>query len=249
MQPTLLLGTLVTGATASLFAYAGLLTWRRQVPEGSRLANGAFSMWWWGASMVIALLSVSNLLGMAGVVDDDVHTTLHYLRAAPLSLALGCLMFYLAFLFTGQRRLVVPLAGAYLLHHAFTLYYFVRLGPMHTVVTAWDVRVVPETAVDGPLSAAFGIALALPIVAACAAYVVLAFRVGGREQRYRVGLVALALGQWFLLLLVSFLLRLQERDWFSVFYQVPGLVSALFVIVAFRPPPWLQQRLRVGAWA
>lgn len=248
MQATLLLGTLVTATTAALFAYAGRITWRREVPAASRLASRAFALWWWCASFVVSLLSLANVLGMAGVVDDDVHTTLHFLRAAPLSLALGSLMFYLLYLFTGRGGILLPVVLGYALHHAFTLYYFVRLGPMRTVVTDWDVRVVPAAPPDPALSVAFGLALALPIVLACAAYVVLAFRVGDRHQRFRVGLLAVALGQWFLLLLVSFLFGIQQREWFSLLYQVPGLLSAVFVVVAFRPPPWLRERLRLGTW-
>ena len=243
MQATLALGALVTATTAALFAHAGRLTWRRPVPPESRLANQAFSLWWWSASAVIGLISLANVLGMAGVLDDDVHVTLHYLRAAPLSLALGCLMFYLLYLFTGKRGVLKPVVAGYALHHAFTVYYFIRLGPMRTVVTDWDVRVEALSPVDPVLSVAFGLALALPVVLACAAYVVLTFRVGGRDQRFRVGILALALGQWFLLLLVSFVLGLQQRAWFSVFYQVPGLISAFFVVVAFRPPSWVRERL------
>jgi hypothetical protein len=114
---------------------------------------------------------------------------------------------------------------------------------MHTVVTAWDVRVVPEAPVSPGLSVAFGVLLAVPVVVASAAYAVLAFRVGGRAQRFRVGLITLALAQWFLLLLVSFVLGIQETAWFSIAYQVPGLVSAFFVVVAFRPPSWIRARL------
>lgn len=246
MQATLLLGTAVTALTALLFAYAGLLTWRREVPAASRLANQAFSLWWWGAATIISLISLTNVLGLLGVLGNDLHTALHYLRAAPLSFALGSLMFYLLFVFTGRKGVLLPVVVAYALHHAFTLYFFIRMGPMHVVVSDWDVRVMPETPVAGPLSMAFGVALAVPIVAACAAYVVLAFRVGGRPQRYRVGLIAIALGQWFLLLLVAFALGLQQRDGFSMAYQVPGLVSALCVVVAFRPPPWVRARLGIA---
>jgi hypothetical protein len=70
--------------------------------------------------------------------------------------------------------------------------------------------------------------------------------VGGRPQRYRVGLIAIALGQWFLLLLVAFALGLQQRDGFSMAYQVPGLVSALCVVAAFRPPAWVRARLGIA---
>lgn len=249
MQGTLLLGTAVTSATAALFAYSGVLTWRKPVPQASRLASQAFALWWWSAAAVIALLSVSNVLGMLGVLSDEVHTTLHYLRAAPLSLALGSLMFYLLFLFTGRKGVLLPVVAAYALHHAFTIYYYVRMGPMHTLVTPWDVRVAPEVPAPVGLSVAFGVLLAVPIVAACLGYVALTFRVGTSEQRYRVGLISLALGQWFLLLLVSFVLGVEQAEWFSMAYQVPGLLSALCVAAALRPPSWLRARLGLPSGA
>lgn len=249
MPERLLVGAAVTAATAVLFAYAGALTWRREVPSRARTANRAFSLWWWSAAAVISLLSVANVLGILGIRGDDVHATLHYLRAAPLSLALGGLMYYLLFLFTGRRDLLLPVAAAYLAQHAFTIYYYVRLGPMRTVVTGWDVRVVPAAPADPALSAAFGLTLALPVVLACGAYVAIALRHGDRQQRYRVALIGVALGQWFLLLLVSFLLGLQQREWFSMLYQVPGLLSAALVVVALRPPAWLRARMGLEAAA
>lgn len=246
-SPTLILATLLTGGIAASFAYAGSVTWRRSVQPESRLANVAFALWWWSASAVLGLFAIGNLLGLAGFYAADAHLTLHFLRALPLSLALGCLMFYLLYLLTGRRDLVVPVALAYAGHFAFTTYYFVAMGPWTVVETTWDVRVQPSEPLHGPLSIAFGVALAGPLLVAWSAYLVQAYPLAGPEQRYRLAVLSLSLGQWFVLLLVSFLLGLEDEPWFSFLYQLPGFLSALFVVMALRPPAWLRTHLPLSA--
>lgn len=249
MQATLALGALVTASAAILFGLAGRLVARREVPPPSRAANLAFSAWWWSAASIMLLLCAGNVLGLAGVMDVDLHVALLHVKALPLSLALGSLMFYLLFLFTGRQGVLKPVAAAYAAHFAFTTWFFGQAGPWTTQVTTWDVRVVPEEPMHGPLGVLFGALLAGPFILTCVGYLLLAFRVGSREQRFRVGLIALSLGQWFLVLLVSFLLGLEDREWFSLLYQVPGLVAGVLVVVAFRPPAWLRARLGLAASA
>lgn len=242
---TLLLGAAVELAAAGLFARVAIVTLRRPVSAAGRGALIAFAAWWFGASSVLAIGGAATLLGLAGVLDPTVHFALLILRALPLSGGVLGLVYYLVYLYTGSRRALTPLVALYAAHFAFTLYYFLSLAPIHVETTAWEIRAAGASPPGAGLDVAFGIALALPILGATAAYATLLTRLDDRTQRYRVATVSIAFAQWFLFILLGFVAGFTTRDWFFLVYTGPGLVAAALVLGAYEPPAFLRERLSV----
>lgn len=242
---TLLLGAALTLGAGVLFATVGALTLRREARGEARGAIRGFAAWWLGAAIVLSLSGVGTLLGLAGVLDPAVHTALLHLRAVPISIGAFGLLYYLLYLYTGTTRWRLPLAAFYAVQFAFTIYYFQSLAPLRVEPTAWEIRIASTGTPDAAVSVAFGVLLAAPVLAAAAAYASLLRYLTDRTHRFRVGVVSLAFFQWFGAILVGFLAGWTTREWFFLVYTVPGLLAAVLVLVAYRPPRLVRDRLRV----
>ncbi|MHB8605185.1 MAG: hypothetical protein ACYDCK_07980 [Thermoplasmatota archaeon] len=240
---TLVIGAAVALGTCALFAYVGGRLARRAVEPSARLANIAFATWWFGAALVMLDLAAQTFLGLAGVFDTTIHLALLYAVSVPVAAALWGLFFYLAYIYTGRRALLAPITAAYVLFLLFEIYYFTTLGPYEVRARTWDVTAVSTKTSAGPLSAVFGILLGVPVVAAAIAYARLVSRAPSAEQRFRVRAVSSAFGLWFGAMLLGFMLGLQDRDDFTLVYELPGLVAGFVVLIAFHPPVWLKRKL------
>lgn len=244
---TLLLGAGLELAAAGLFARVAQVTLRRPASPAGRGALLAFAAWWFGASAILAIGGIATLIGLVGFFDPTFHFALLLLRALPISGGVLGLVYYLVYLYTGSRRALMPLVALYAAHFAFTLYYLLSLAPIHVETTAWEIRAAGTSPPGAALDIVFGMALALPILGATAAYATLLTRVDDRTQRYRVATVSIAIAQWFLFVLFGFVGGFTTRDWFFLIYTGPGLVAAALVLAAYEPPAFLRERLSVDA--
>lgn len=242
----LALGVALTLATTGLLAYTGTLVLRRRVQGHAQLALRMFATWWFGAAAVLLLAGSHTMLALAGVTSIEVHLAITYLTAFPLAVALWSLLYYLIYIHTGRRAAIWPLSFAYLLFLGFELYYFWSLGPRTLETTAWSVRLARSTEPPSGLGALFGILLAAPVLYIVIAYGHILTRVRDPEQRFRARLTAGAFVVLFAPILVGFLVGWNDKAWFPLLYQVPGLLAASLIVLAHRPPRALQRRWSGG---
>lgn len=235
-------GAILPIATALLLAYVGTLVTTKRAGEDARPALVAFAVWWFSAASVLVITAMPTVLTLLGVGDATLFTALVYLNAVPLSVALCALLYYLTYIYTGRRSAIWPLALLYSAFFAFTLFYYSQAGPRHVEITAYSVRTLGEVRPAAWLSALFGILLAGPILTAVVLYASLFFRLKEAEQRYRVAIVSTAFGLWFAPVLVGFLAGWSGAEWFPLVYEAPGVFAATLIVLAFKPPSFVQRR-------
>lgn len=240
-------GALLPLATAALLAYVARLVLRRSTILADRLALRMFAVWWACAGLVIVLASAPTLLTLANAVDMRILDVTRTLTAVALALGLCGLLYYLLYIYTGERRLIVLLAIGYAAFFAFEIYYFAQFGERRLETTAWTVRAVADSRPPAWMSALFGVAVAVPILAAAIGYGSLLARVRDPEQRFRVRVVTSAFVLWFAPLLLAFLVGWDDADWFPLLYQAPGVLAGALIVAAFRPPRFLARRWSVAA--
>lgn len=232
-------------ATSGLLAYAGYVTQRRKVSAVDRLALRCFAAWWYGAAFVILFPLVRLLLALGGILDPELHALISHAGNLPLAVALGGLAYYILYLITGDARWRWPVGVGYLAYFVYLVWYTVSLGERTVELGAWSARLVGGNGASPAATVVFGIVLAGPILALVAAYASLVFKVEERTQRYRLGMVVAGFALLFLSVILGFLLRWNAQPWFPLVYEVPALILAALVVLAYRPPSWIRQRLGV----
>lgn len=249
---TLLSDAALASFAAALYAYTGRLVARRPVENlDSRTAQQAFVCWWYGLGVVTALGAVGSLLGALGHVDLDTHVALRVLTIPFLAVLLWGLVYYLTFIHTGKKRLIVPITVFHLLLLAGYTYLVVWLHPTGVSVEAWDVELVDERDIAGPLAVAVYGALVGPVLFAAFGYLSLFFRTRDPHQRYRIALVSGSFIAWFGAVLLAAILDLEARiAWWPLASRLIALGATALVLLAFRPPRWVRRRLGLpGAYA
>jgi hypothetical protein len=223
-------------ATALLLAYVSVLVSRRHTSPDGELPLRMFSLWWACAGAVILLASMPTLLSVVGVSDVSLFTAIGYLNAAPLAFGLFALLYYLLYIYTGKRGAIWPLGIAYAIFFAFELYYFSQFGPRHIETSVFSVRAVPDARPPAPMRILFGAAVGLPILVALVAYASLYGRTRDPAARHRIAMVSGAFAIWFVPVLLALVLDWSDAAWFPLTYQVPGVVAAVLIVMAFRAP-------------
>lgn len=243
--PTLVLSVALNLATTALLAYAGALVLRRAADGELRFALRMFATWWFAAATVVLLGGSYTLLALVGITDVRLHLAVSYLTAFPLAIALWALLYYLIYIYTGRRSAIWPLSVAYALFLVFELYYFASFGERALVENAWNVRLEGEHPPTW-MGLTFAILLAVPVLGVVIAYGLLFFRAPDAEHRYRVGLVSGAFLLLFGAVLLGYALGWDREPWFPFVYEVPGLIAAAMIVLAYKPPAWVATRL---TWA
>ena len=243
------IGAALSIATAGLLAYVGLLTAKRPAGHESQLALRMFALWWFSAGVVLLLSGMPSILGAFGIFDAGLALATTYILSVPLASALCGLVSYLVFVYTGSRTALRWIVAGYALFFLFELYYFGSFGPRELVATEWSVRAVAQTRPAVWLSAAFGIAVAVPVLACAVSYGALYFRVTQRDQRFRVALVSSAFLLWFGPLLFGFIVGWDRADWFPLVYEGPGVVASAMILLANHPPRRVRQWLTTDSGA
>lgn len=247
--PTLAIASLVDLAAAVLFCYIGAVVARRPVPADSRAASLAFAAWWFGIGGNGLLTGARGIAAAFGLTDRGAGRGVFlalYVLAILLTIAAVCgLLFYLLYLFTGRRGLLRPLVAFYTLYALVALYALWRLEPSAIVAGKWfaQVTVAHQDALGGALLGILVALLLLPQIGGAIAYLTLYPRVRGAEQRFRVLLVSLALLVWLGSALAAPMLRLGEHEWWQAGGRLVGLTAAIVVLIAYRPPRLVRERL------
>jgi hypothetical protein len=241
-QPTLLFSALFAVTAACIYSYVGWRLSKRVISSSeSRLAWGSFTIWWYGLAATTLIGGFLSLLGAFGLTSLPLFVTATYLNILIICLALWGLLYYLIYLFTGNRRSLVPLALFYMIYYALLVYYITASIPGHVNVGRWSTTLVYRAPQTGPFFVIILIFLLLPQIIGGLAYFTLYFRVSDVTQKYRVLLVSSSIVVWFLSSLIALAGGLGQQDWWQLASRFIGLVAALTILMAYLPPRWLKQ--------
>jgi len=200
LQPTLLFSALFAVIAASIYSYVGWRLGKRDISSTeARLAWGSFMVWWYGVAAITLIGGFQSFLGALGFTSLPLFVTATYINILTICLALWGLLYYLIYLFTGNRRLLVPSALFYLIFYVLLVYYITASMPDNVNVGRWNTSLVYRATPTGPfIIIILAAMLLLPQIIGGLAYFSLYFRVTETTQKYRVLLVSLSIIIWFL---------------------------------------------------
>jgi hypothetical protein len=175
--------------------------------------------------------------------------TINQVNLLAICIALFGLMYYLLYLFTGSRRLLVPLSLFYIAYYILIMYYVQAREPVAVVVGRWNASLQYAKPAEGPLFVAALLLLVFPQIIGSLAYFTLYFRVQTLTQKYRILLVSWSILIWFLSALLASIAGLGQQDWWQVTSRLIGLFASLAILLAYDPLPWIRRRLGVSSIA
>ncbi len=245
-SPTLLVSAAFAVAAAALYGYVAWVIANRPVGADARLAAGAFVAWWLMLAVSTATGAVQHVAAYLHIEDVLPYVVLGDLSLIAICVALWGLLYYLLYLYTGRRGVWLPLAVFYVAYYTL-LNGLIRSGePTGIIVDRWQVSI--EYAADLESNVLWGPVIALlilPQVVGSLAYFRLYFQLDDRTQKYRVAVVSWSIIIWFGSAGLAVVADLGEQDWWQVLSRFIGLAAALAILSAYRPPAWLQKRLKV----
>lgn len=225
-----------------VYGYVGYRLWHRDVAHGVRLPARSFAVWWLALAATTLMGIVTGLLGHFDIVDLRIHLTLTYLDLGMLCVALGSLLYYLVYLFSGKPGAIVPIAGFYTLYFLLLVYYISFSKPIGVEVSGLDASIQYADRIGGVF---FGVVLALlvlPQILGGLAYATLWFRVRHPTQRYRIALVSTTIIVWFGSALVGAATGASQRwEYWSLLSRMIGLTASLLLLAAYFPPGWIRK--------
>lgn len=246
IQPTLLFGALLSILCAGIYYYVGRVLSRRQASsDQSRLAWQMFIVWWYALAATTFSGALLSLLGAIGIVGLPLFIAVTLVNQLATCVALFGLMYYLLYLFTGRRNLLVPLACFYVAYYVLLIYYVQASGPIQVSVERWRTMLVYENQITGPFFIILLLLLVFPQIIGSFAYFTLYFRVKNPTQKYRVLLVSWSIIIWFLSAFLASVAGLSQADWWQVMSRLIGLGAASAILLAYQPPVWIKQRFNV----
>lgn len=242
-QTTLTLSMLGSVATSLVYLHVGRVLNRRQVSPEARLANNMFVLWWMGLG-VMGLFGAAMLgLYMAGGLRVWFYQAYTSFVLMLLFALLWGLQFYLVYLYTGSRRAFAPLGVFYAVLALATMALIEYAGtPQAITDNGWSLQTLPRVEFGQAFTMAFLLVLVGPQMAAAIAYARLYRKARDRTQRYRIALVTTAILVWFGSSLVATALEANRALGWQLLSRVIGLLGALTILAAYKPPTWVRQR-------
>jgi hypothetical protein len=242
-QSTLLFSAFFALIATGIYTYTGWRLGKRVVPTSdARLAWVSFTVWWYGLAAATLIGGLLNLFGAMGLTDLPLFVTATYINILVICLALWGLLYYLIYLYTGNRNSLVLLAVFYLVFYILLVYYINASSPDGVTVERWTAGVAYGSAPAGIFITLLIVLLLLPPLIGGFAYFLLYFRVTEITQRYRILLVSWSIILWFLSPLAAMAGGLSQEDWWQLVSRLIGLAAAATILMAYLPPRWLKQR-------
>ena len=243
IRSTLLFSALFAVTAASIYSYVGWRLSKRIISSSeARLAWGSFTVWWYGLAATTLIRGLLNLFGAVGLTSLPLFVIATFLNILVTCIALLGLLYYLIYLFTGNRRLLVPLAIFYMIYFVLFVYYISASAPGSVDVGRWNTTLAYQTPLTGPFFVILIVLLLLPQIIGGFAYFTLYFNVTEITQKYRILLVSWSIIVWFLSPFAALAGGLAEQDWWQLASRFIGLAAALTILGAYLPPRWLKQR-------
>jgi hypothetical protein len=237
--------TILSVVSAAGFILVGRTIQKRDVSQRMRVGQDAFVVWWYALAFTTILGAVGNLLNLS----FGPFLLMTVLALFVLCVGLCGLLFYLVFLFTERRSLLMPMIIGYAGFFVFLLWFILSGHPDGLERTAWGTTLHYADPIDsGPAFVAAIILLLGPQVTAAIGYLSLYWKVDDPLLRRRILLVSLSILAWFGSSLIGTGLDAAESDWWGLTSRLIGLVAAGTIYYAYtgiRPSkPQTQQPAR-----
>lgn len=169
---------LVALVTGALYLYVARLVLAREVSAAAKRANHAFALWWGGFGALQILVGLYQLPAAVGFRDLATVVTLNVILIL-YAIAVGALVYFLLFLYTGSERVFWPIVSAYLLLAITLLYLVAWMQPTGFEDSARGTLIDTREPTGLP-AFAFGLLFSLPVVIAALGYGSLYLRTQGR---------------------------------------------------------------------
>jgi hypothetical protein len=215
------------------FLLVGRTVQKRDVSRSMRIGQDAFVVWWYALAGATFLGAATNLPLFA---DLEAFLALTILSLLVLSIGLCGLLFYLVFLFTEKRSLLLPMAIGYAGFFLFLAWFILAPQPIGVESNGWGRELVyadEEALTSGPL---LGLAIALligPQIVAALGYLSLYWKVDDPMLRRRILLVSLSILTWFGSGLIGTGSDVAESDWWQLTSRLIGLAAAATIYYAY----------------
>jgi hypothetical protein len=255
----LLLRTVLALLAVMVYTSVGVVLGRRQLSPEARPANRAFQAWWFGLAGLSLFNPVMYAMVRAGVQDLQVYLALFEFLIVAVVGAVGCLVYYLLYVYTGRTWVFWPVAIYHVVILSWILTVITQAHPIGYGEGCPNLGFCYEKDFNGtPASRWIGASLVLPILLATVGYFALYFRVEEPVQRYRIALVSTALMVWFGTSLTGSLVvgdyenlehvvrtdvPLSQWRYWSLVTNTVGLLAAVAILLAYRPPLSVQRLL------
>src|SRR5262245_28553154 len=132
VQPTLLFSMFFAVSAACIYGYVGWRLSKRLISSSEgRLAWWSFTVWWYGLAITTLIGALLNLFGALSLTSLPLFVTATYINILPACIALCGLLYYLTYLFTGNRRSLLPLAIFYIIYYILLVYFTTASTPDH----------------------------------------------------------------------------------------------------------------------
>ncbi|MCA1819938.1 MAG: hypothetical protein LC620_07830 [Halobacteriales archaeon] len=255
-----LLRLVLAGASTVVYVTVGAVVGRRSVADESRPANRAFQAWWYGLALITIATPLNLAMDYVGGSTDltyKLHLAVLEFLLVGIVLAIGCLVYYLLYVYTGRSRVFWPVAVYHFLVLTWLMYLITWAHPTSYGPDCPSSGFCYEHDFTGTAAQTWlSLSIILPILLAAIAYFVLFFRVEARAQRYRIAVVAGALVLWFGLSLAASLVKgdfettagvvrhgslSQWRIWSYFVSPIVSLCASLAILVAYRPPGFIRR--------
>jgi hypothetical protein len=247
-QPTLLFGAALSILSAGIYYYVGrVLSKRRVASPDARLAWMLFVVWWYALGTSTLVGALLSLLGAFNIVGLPLFITLTQFNLLAICVALYGLMYYLLYLFTGNRRLLTPLTLFYIAYYILIIYYIQSRMPVGVTVGRWNASLEYAQGPGGPVFIVALLLLIFPQVIGSLAYFTLYFRVKNVTQKYRILLVSWSIIIWFMSAFLASIAGFGGQDWWQVTSRLIALSASLAILLAYDPLPWIRRRLGVSS--
>lgn len=247
-QITLLISTLFSIASAAIYGYVAARLRQRTISNpGARLAWQLFSLWWSCLAATTLMSGIQNGIGAFNLVSLPFFVALTYVGILFICIALWGLLYYLVYLFMGNRRFLVPLTIFYVLYYFLLIYLITASDPTRVEIGRWTTQLVYAHPLTSPFFSLALVLLVFPQILASLAYFTLFFRVREATQRYRILLVSWCIILWFGSAFVASVAGLSQEDWWQVVSRLIGLGAAIGIFFAYFPPAIIRQRFGIAS--
>lgn len=249
-QATLALALVATILTSFLYIYIGRVVRMRKVSPDARLANGMFVLWWHSLGGLGFLGAAVMATYLAGRLEIWMYQAYITFLLMVLFLALWGLQFYLLYLYTGSKRWFMPLAAFYAALFLATEGLIEYIGPPETITdNGWQLKTLPEVELGTAFNLAFSALIVGPALVTAIAYARLFRKTQDRTQRYRIALVTGAIIVWFGSSVIGTALDINQGLGWQLFSRIIGIVGAVVILMAYKPPKWVRDRYGIQGTA
>lgn len=242
---TLALGATLTVLEGLTYVFVAERRRTRSIVGSRGLALVCFVAFWYTSGANKILAAGANYAAAFDRLSLNLYVSTLLINFALLAVGLGCLLYYLLFLFTGKRRILYPVAVTYILYYFVLTYTLINGQPTIIHEGTWRISHEGTRAASGPLQLLNLVLLAVPQTVG--ALMLLAVR--GRSQdptlRYRLALVPLALVAWTIGIVLVGLPGFYDSAAMQFSSRAIGALAALITLAAYEPFSWVRRRYGV----